>query len=338
MTMSYLDRLAYVRGTADLTDKLSHKMCDEWLRGDTWSDWAGVNYDGTQIWEYVNGPAAVADCTPGVRDASNAGVTPEGFRNRANAHIRSRLPDAPRTSLLSLDEVLALRIYTGPGYQPLNGWLRYVGKLDAAERRRAAMDPSSAYGATVGQLVRAIRKLAAANTPEENRHPLYRGLRGVLPWQFWHSDDAGYVCASDSAFMSTSTAEATPIHYMAKAPQPNLLWELRAGDEDEAGHHCGADVSMLSQFSGERECLFPPLTMLKVVPREEVEPAVSVSAGASADGAPHAVRSHSARERWARIRAFVRGGPVTEREHLLCFPETRGDKHFERVVVVPTFA
>jgi hypothetical protein len=68
--------------------------------------------------------------------------------------------------------------------------------------------------------------------------------------------------------MSTSSGETTPIHYMAAAPKPNLLWEIRCRPEDDTGFHFGADVSFLSQFCAEKEYLFPPLTMLRVIERE----------------------------------------------------------------------
>ena len=81
------------------------------------------------------------------------------------------------------------------------------------------------------------------------------------------------VCVTDTAFMSTSLDEATSIFYLSKphAGRPRgvgLLWELRAGSEDDHAFHCGADVSMLSQFGAEREVLFPPLTMLRALPRD----------------------------------------------------------------------
>lgn len=126
------------------------------------------------------------------------------------------------------------------------------------DRRAAALDPASSYGMSVRHVIAAIRKLAACNTPVENAAKLYRGLRGVLPESFWSADEQGMVCATDPAFMSTSTAEATPIHYMAGSPKRNLLWELHARAEDDAGYHSGADVSMLSQFAGEREGVCSP--------------------------------------------------------------------------------
>ena len=39
---------------------------------------------------------------------------------------------------------------------------------------------------------------------------------------------------------------------------------LQQKEETDTGYHCGADVSMLSQFQAEDEILFPPATMLTV--------------------------------------------------------------------------
>jgi len=194
-----------------------------------------------------------------MRDEGNIGMLPEDFHTRANAHIRSRRPEAPPEALLTLSEVLACRLYTGPGYQPINSWLRRVGTLDSQPRREAALDPERSYGATVRHIIDAIRKIAAVNTPQESDRVLYRGLRGVLPKLFWLADGLGFVAATDSAFMSTSSAEETPLQYM-KPRMPNLLWELHASAESDVGYHCGADISFLSQFAGEKEVLFPPMS------------------------------------------------------------------------------
>jgi hypothetical protein len=43
---------------------------------------------------------------------------------------------------------------------------------------------------------------------------------------------------------------------------PNVLWRLQCRAESDAAYHRGADISMLSQYAGEREVLFPPCTML----------------------------------------------------------------------------
>lgn len=75
------------------------------------------------------------------------------------------------------------------------------------------------------------------------------------------------VCATDLGFMSTSLNNVTPIHYM-RGNSPNLLWEIHQGPEDNVAYHCGALISELSQYSGEDEVLFPPLTMLRVMERK----------------------------------------------------------------------
>ena len=73
------------------------------------------------------------------------------------------------------------------------------------------------------------------------------------------------IMATELGMMSTSMSQSTPIDYMKGAS--NVLWELCTRPEDEHGYHQGADVSMVSQFASEREELFPPLTMLRVLPR-----------------------------------------------------------------------
>ena len=197
--------------------------------------------------------------------------------------------------LLTRDEVLAVRLYTGPGYAPINGWLREVGNLPnppaeglkrwgawtpergamsaADARKSAALDRQTSFGATVGHLTAAIRKIAAASTPDESSRKLYRGLKGQLDARFWIPDEFGIVCATDTAFMSTTVDEKVSLFYVTKkdAGQQGslgLLWELHASEEDDTGLHVGADVSMLSQFAHEQEILFPPLTMLRVLPRK----------------------------------------------------------------------
>ena len=216
---------------------------------------------------------------------------------------------------LSEDEVIAVRLYTGPGYQLINTYLReasaptrkrgsegarpltprdlvpyswcdtwqwfqrpcppicpgaQVGKLSLPMRRALARTPSLTYAATVRAVCSAIRKLARVNVPglgdccaEEQRRLCWRGVRGTLPASFWQADVAGMVVATELGLMSTSTGRETPFQYMQGVD--NVLWELLTAPEDERGYHSGADVSLLSQFAHEKEELFPPLTMLRVL-------------------------------------------------------------------------
>ena len=165
-----------------------------------------------------------------------------------------------------------MRLYSGPAYQLINGFLRQVARLDGAHRVALARSLALSFAATVGHVCRAIRKLAAIATPEEAAAPLYRGVRGELPNSFWVADEQGLVCATDTAFMSTSRNRKTPIEYMGGGT--NVLWELEPKVEDDTAYHNGAPISMLSQFAEEDEVLYPPCTMLRVKRRDEGESSV----------------------------------------------------------------
>merc|ERR1712023_171477 len=108
-------------------------MAQEFDRDTTFTDWKKVSYSLRQEWEYVNGPArATEGCTPGTRDANNDGKTPQMFLDEVNHFIKGRrsqgygklIPE--ERALLTLDELLGLRLYSGPAYQMLNGFLRQV--------------------------------------------------------------------------------------------------------------------------------------------------------------------------------------------------------------------
>jgi hypothetical protein len=190
------------------------------------------------------------------------------------------------------------------------------------------LDTASSFGATVGLLISAIRKLAAANTKEENDRRLYRGLRGALEGSFWLPDALGFVCAVDAAFMSTSLATETPIHYMAEAPKPNILWELKAASEDSAGFHCGAEVAMLSQYEKEREVLFPPLTLLRLERREGTKPDVRSSSTPAVEQIAQSIAGHQVHTE----QVDADGVRMPRSQASPC------TKHFQRLVVQPLFA
>jgi hypothetical protein len=89
------------------------------------------------------------------------------------------------------------------------------------------------------------------------------------------------ISAVDNGFMSTSRNERTPISYMQG--EFNVLWELAASDPSDDAYHCGADISMLSQFEHEDEVLFPPNTMLIVRPAPlSADPKAAAAAAAAA--------------------------------------------------------
>jgi len=166
--------------------------------------------------------------------------------------------------MLTLEEVLAVRLYSGPAFQPINNFLRQVSSLRGEHRRTLARHPTLSFSATVGHICRAIRKLSAVATPEESEGRLWRAVRGELPAAFWLPNEHGMVCAVDLAFMSTSRNRQTPLDYMGDGQ--NVLWEVHTTRESDTGFHCGANIALLSQFAAESEVLFPPSTMLMLLP------------------------------------------------------------------------
>ena len=265
VALTYNNRESFLHGLDDLIAMPALTMEGEFLRdgpSSTWKDWKGVTYTSRREWEYVNGPAKRKEgCTPGTRDAENDGKTPQQFLELMNAFIRQRREQGHGTMLddahayLSLDEVLAVRLYSGPAYQPINTFLRQISSLNSTFRATVSQHPSLTFAATVGHICRAIRKLAAVANDEEANAGLWRGVRGELDKAFWFPDAQGMVCAVDMAFMSTSRSRQPPIDYM-DGSGPNVLWQLYPKPESDSGFHRGASIELLSQFAGEKEVLF----------------------------------------------------------------------------------
>jgi len=271
LCLSYGDREQFVKGLANtLLASPLLTMSLEFARDMAWTDHKGCTYNLREEWAYVNGPAKRREgCTPGIRDDRNEGKTLEAFWCEVNDHIRARRNEGHGTYLLeedaflTRDEVRAVRLYSGPAYQPVNTFLREVSQLQKSTYKYAvARNPELTFCATVQHIISAIRKLSATVKPDEAREPLWRGVRGELPGGFWVQDKMGMVCAVESGFMSTSKNMTAPLKYMEKGA--NVLWNLKPGPETDDGYHCGADIAMLSQFGAEAEVLFPPCTLLVV--------------------------------------------------------------------------
>jgi hypothetical protein len=137
-------------------------------------------YNLKDEWAYVVAPVpmsagAAVGSGFGVRDGAHAGYTPEDFMNLANEHVQAQRAAHPQCcglpaegALLTLDEVLAVRLYTGPGHQPLNDFLRQLGKLSGVVRDGVATHPGLTFTATTALLCSAIRKLAAVRVPQHS--------------------------------------------------------------------------------------------------------------------------------------------------------------------------
>ena len=192
--LRYGTRDAFISGVSDMTAAPTLMLAQEFTREMSWADWKGVAYTLQEEWDYVNGAASQKDATPGLRDSNNVGKSAEDFMNEANAFIKKRRVDqasagglllAESHAFLKLEETLAVRLYSGPAYQPINLFLRAISGVQDEYRKALAQDPALTFASTVRHLCRAIRKLAAVTTPAEAARPLYRGVRGELPRTFW---------------------------------------------------------------------------------------------------------------------------------------------------------
>jgi Ran GTPase-activating protein (RanGAP) involved in mRNA processing and transport len=164
-----------------------------------------------------------------VRDEGHGGMCLADFA----AH-----PDAVRAGL-TLAEVAALRLYTGPTYRPLNEALRSRGGYE--------------WRTTISCCTSAILKLSSLSHPER----VYRGVREVetlLPPTFLEGEFAGGV---EMGFTSTSRNPAVAIDYSGGAFTSGSLFVL---DFDLGSR--GAAIHFLSQYPAEEELLFPPCTGL----------------------------------------------------------------------------
>jgi hypothetical protein len=297
--LSYGSSKDSVRGLGDVVRDPAFTMEQEFARDDRWYTWGGGKKLRSAREEYryvVEGRAVVSlgDTRSGEqdvgRDAGHEGWALEQFVQAAGEYVdaafRRQLARRFVASLLrggggcgeqaggelprlTREEVIALRLYTGPAYVPLNTFMREVAMVGGEWRSVVSRFHKLTYAATAGHVCSGLRKLVRVNDDSKIFPPLFRGLKGELPEVFWLRDSKHLVTATDFGFMSTSAVKATSVSFLGKKTQ-NLLWELQCGPEDSTGFHSAADVEVLSQYPAEREVLFPPLTMLQVV-EEDVE-------------------------------------------------------------------
>ena len=135
ITLRYGDRNAFVNGIDALIAKPLLTMEQEFRRNATWSDWKGKEFTLKEEWAYVNGPAqTMAGCTPGTRDEENDGMMPYDFLSLGNGFIRKQreagigLLMLDTHAYLTLDEVISVRLYSGPAFQPINEFLRQASR------------------------------------------------------------------------------------------------------------------------------------------------------------------------------------------------------------------
>ena len=201
-------------------------------------------------WLYVT-EKAVGEAEGRGHDASKERVSKE--RGHAAWRLKDFVmhPDCRRANLI-VEEVLGIRLYTGPMYIHYN---------NRTLRRRI----KGQFVTTLHAINSAILKLAR-HTPAST---VYRGVvGGVLPEQFWKKNEHGIRGGIELGFMSTTTAKHVAMGFAGSAKERatagaevcSMVFVIHMGMIDR-----GASVSFLSQFPAENEILFAPLTGLEVV-------------------------------------------------------------------------
>ena len=260
-SMAFGRREWFVAGLGALTVRPVITMEQEFARDIRWTDGHGTRHRLMDQWAYVSGAAVTGAIYPGgpVRDADNGGKQPDAFLREVNVFIAKRrtaghgvLPE--RFAMLSMEEVLAVRLWTGPAHQPIAAFIRHAVAAVGEQRTLMAHHAGRTFAATVSHLCAAIRKLADVTTQQEAQSPLWLGMRGDLPRSFWVPPEGQRsLCAVSSSYLSSSRSRAVPIAHM-QSTGTNVLWQLQTeAHHSDAGLHRGASIAMLSQFAAEEE-------------------------------------------------------------------------------------
>jgi len=184
---------------------------------------------------------------------------------------------------LTQEEVIALRLYTGPMYMFYNRVLRELlrrfreREKELQEQFEQSKDarggggvkphgvlPGSGdggdvkYRTTIHMISSGIVKLAEAMERPQTRK-IYRGLSGMkLPDCFYTEDELGWKGAVEVAFMSCTLKREVALQYLGSGKMP-IMFEIETSQIDRGG-----DLSWCSQYPAEAEVLLPPLSNLEV--------------------------------------------------------------------------
>lgn len=104
----------------------------------------------------------------------------------------------------------------------------------------------------------------AADISEDDLDDVYRGAGLALPADFFIPDQRGMIAAMEFAFASTSRDPATADSF-ATTGGASVVFLVRRCRRDAAGCHNGVDLRWISAEPKEKEVLFPPFTLLRVM-------------------------------------------------------------------------
>jgi ankyrin repeat protein len=172
---------------------------------------------------------------------------------------------------LRKDEVIGLRLYTGPAYYKYNTELRnaYEKQREQGLREGGFVGaPPFKFVATVHAIYSGLIKLAQIEQLQGGNRICYRGIGLKLPESMLQPDALGFKGGCEVAFMSSARELEVAVFFLNQ-PQDdsaNNILEIQIGQVDR-----GASLKWLSQYPEEDEVLFPPLSYIETVgiPREE---------------------------------------------------------------------
>ena len=204
--------------------------------------------------------------TPEDRQQWPSGNTWKGDHGRRVTKLEEVMKWPPvKASSLKGAEVISVRLYTGPMYMLYNAVLRKFPKQVFESLQ------GNCYETTIFCIISAVAKLSKTTAIPPNRR-VFRGLGGmILPEEFWSLHDGGFRGGIEWGLMSTTTNRKVAMQYSGVDKQRGTVFEITVGRVD-----IGADLKWVSQYPGEAEILFPPLTFLEVVGEPRVEGGIIV--------------------------------------------------------------
>ena len=164
--------------------------------------------------------------------------------------------------MMTLIELIALRLYTGPMFCLYNGVLRSMSSggivLFGFDQHLIGASVVGRFTTTLHAINSGVIKIARL----QPKCDVYRGMNGMkLPKAFVQEDIFGVRCGVEVGFMSTTRDRSVAERYSKgmDADKPSLILEMKMGMVSR-----GAFLGWLSQYPDEAEILLPPLTGLEV--------------------------------------------------------------------------
>ena len=143
---------------------------------------------------------------------------------------------------------------TGPMFQKYNSVLR--GIKAEPESRMAISLKKLTRGNTYTTTLHCINSIIVKLGKLTKAQKVYRGISGgVLPDEFWTKNKYNVCGGVEFAFTSTTTDREVAVRY-ASSGKVGMVFEIQMGMVDR-----GAELEWLSQYPGEREICFAPLTV-----------------------------------------------------------------------------